>query len=88
MEKFRELKIEASSFSNFYSKFTRLASNLEYTSEIFFWEFKHKLTLRLQDCLNSRVKLPTSILVLAKRCLSIYEQMQATDRIRNRTKLL
>ena len=88
IEKFRELKMEASSFSDFYSEFIRLASNLEYTSEMFIWEFKHKLTPRLQDCLNSGVELLTSISALAKRCLSIYEQMQATDRIRDKTKPL
>ena len=51
-------------------------------------EFKHKLTPRLQDYLNSGVELSTLISVLAKRCLSIYKQMQATNKIRDRTKLL
>ena len=51
-------------------------------------EFKHKLTPCLQDCLNSEVELPISISALAKHCLSIYKQMQATNRIRNRTKPL
>ena len=88
MEKFRELKMEASSFSDFYSEFIRLASDLEYTSKMLIREFKHKLTPRLQDCLNSGVKLPISISALAKRCLSIYEQMQATDRIRDKIKPL
>ena len=55
-------------------------------SEMFIWEFKHKLTPRLQDRLNSRVKLPNSILALAKECLSIYKQMQAIDKIRDRIK--
>ncbi len=86
MEKFRELKMGTSSFTDFYSEFIRLASDLEYTSKMFIREFKYKLMPRLQDCLNSRVKLPTSISALAKRCLFIYEQMQATDRIRDRTK--
>ena len=49
-------------------------------------EFKHKLTLCLQDLLNSEVKLLTSISALIKRYLPIYEQMQATDRIKDRTK--
>ena len=88
MKKLQELKMEASSFSDFYSKFIQLASNLEYTLEMLIWEFKHKLTPRLQDRLNSRVELPTSISALAKRCLSIYEQMQAIDRIRDKTKPL
>ena len=35
MEKSRELKMRASSFSDFYSEFIRLASDLEYTSEMF-----------------------------------------------------
>ena len=52
------------------------------------WKFKHKLMPRLQDCLNSGVKLSTSISALAKRCLSIYEQMQATDTMRDRTNSL
>ncbi len=39
----------ASSFSNFYSEFIRLALDLEYTSEMFIQEFKYKLTPRLQD---------------------------------------
>ena len=78
----------AHSFNDFYSEFIRLASELEYTSEMLIREFKHKLTPRLQDRLNSGVELPSSISALAKRCLSIYEQMQATDRIRDRTKLL
>ena len=52
------------------------------------WELKHNLTPRLQDCLNFGVELLTSISALAKHYLAIYEQMQATDRIRNRTKPL
>ena len=34
MEKFQELKIEATLFSNFYSKFIQFASNLEYLLEM------------------------------------------------------
>ena len=49
IEKFRELKMGVSSFSDFYSEFIRLASDLEYTSEMLIQEFKHKLTPRLQD---------------------------------------
>ena len=55
---------------------------------MFIWEFKHKLTPRPQNCLNSEVEFPTSIPALVKHCLSIHEQMQATDRIRDRTKPL
>lgn len=51
-------------------------------------EFKHKLTPCFQDQLNSGVELSASILALAKPCLSIYEQMQATDRIKDKTKPL
>ena len=88
MKKFRELKMEANSFRDFYSEFIRLTSDLEYISEMFIREFKHKLTPRLQNCLNSGIKLLISISVLAKRYLSIYKQMQATDRIRDKTKPL
>ena len=41
---------------------------------------------RLQDRLNSGIELPKTIFVLAKRCLSIYDQMQATDRIKEKAK--
>ncbi len=75
MEKFRELKMGASSFSDFYSEFIQLASDLEYTSEMLIREFKYKLMLYLQDRLNSGIELPKTISTLAKRCLSIYEQM-------------
>ena len=88
MEKFRDLKMGARSFNNFYSEFIRLASELEYTSEKLIREFKHKLTPRIQDGLNSGIELSSLISALAKHCLSIYEQMQAIDRIRDRTKLL
>ena len=76
----------ANSFSDFYSKFIQLASDLEYTSEMLIQEFKHKIMPRLQDRLNSEIELPKTISALAKRCLSIYEQMQATDRIREKAK--
>ena len=79
MEKFRELKMGASLFSDFYSEFIQLASDLEYTSEMLIWEFKHKLTPQLQDRLNSGIELLSIISALAKHCLSIYKQMQATD---------
>ena len=49
MEKFRELKMGASLFDDFYSEFIRLASDLEYTLEMLIRQFKHKLTSRLQD---------------------------------------
>lgn len=77
-----------SSFGNFYSKFFCLASDLEYTSEILIWEFIHKLTSQLQNQLNSSVKFPTLISVLVKWCLFIYDQIQAKDKIRDRTKSL
>ncbi len=75
-----------SSFSDFYSEFIRLASDLEYTLEMLIREFKHKLKPRLQDGLNSGIELPKMISALAKRCLSIYEQMQATNRIKEKAK--
>ena len=49
-------------------------------------EFKHKLTSYLQNRLNSRIELPKTISVLAKHCLSIYKQMQVTNRIREKSK--
>ncbi len=49
MEKFQELKMGASLFSDFYSEFIRLASDLEYTLEMLIREFKHKLMPQLQD---------------------------------------
>ncbi len=49
-------------------------------------EFKHKLTPRFQDRLNSEIELPKIISALAKHCLSIYEQMQATNRIQEKAK--
>ena len=55
---------------------------------MFIQEFKHKLTPCLQNYLNSKVELSTLISALAKYCLFIYKQMQATDKIKNRTKLL
>ena len=79
MEKFWELKMGASLFSNFYSEFIWLTSDFEYTLEMLIWEFKHKLMPRLQDQLNSEIELWKTISTLAKRCLSIYEQMQATN---------
>ena len=84
MEKFRELKMGASLFSNIYSEFIRLVSDLEYTLEMLIREFKHKLTPCLQDRLNSGIELPKTISALAKRCLSIYEQIQVTDQIREK----
>ena len=49
MEKFQDLKMGTSTFNDFYSKFIRLASDLEYTSEMLIQEFKHKLIPCLQD---------------------------------------
>ena len=88
IKKFRELKINAGLFSNFFSKFIWRASDLKYRSEIFLLKFKHKSTPRLQDCLNSRVEFPTSISALVKRFLSIYKQIQTRNKIRNKIKFL
>ena len=79
MEKFRGLKIRASLINDFYSKFIQLAFNFEYTLEMLIWKNKHKLTQQLQDRLNSGIELLSIISALAKRCLSIYKQMQATN---------
>lgn len=49
-------------------------------------EFKYKLSSCLQDQLNFGVKLSNSISEFAKRCLSIYKQMQATNRIKDKAK--
>ena len=86
MEKFPDLKMGVRSLNNFYSELIRLALELEYTSEILIREFKYKLTLRLKDQLNSDIEFLSSILVLAKYCLSIYEKIQATNGIGDRTK--
>ena len=85
-EKFRELKMVTSSCNDFYSEFNWLTSDLEYISEMLILKFKHKLTPHLQDRLNSSIELSSNIFALAKRCLSIYEQMQAIDQIKQRTK--
>ena len=68
LEKFSKLKIGASSFTNFYSTFIWLAFDLEYTSEMFISEFKYMLITWLEDWLNYRLELSTSILALAKQC--------------------
>ena len=86
MEKFWEFKMRASLFSDFYSEFIWLAFDLEYTLEMLIQEFKHKLTPWVQDSLNSGIELPSTISALAKRCLSIFEQMQATNWIREKAK--
>ena len=51
-------------------------------------KLKHKLMPYLQNCLNSEIELFTSISALIKDCLFIYKQIQATNKIRNRIKLL
>ena len=86
VQKFRELKIGASLFSDFYPEFIWLASDLEYTLKMLISKFKHKLTSQLQDRLNSDIELLSTISALIKRCLSSYEQMQATNQIREKAK--
>lgn len=71
-----------SSFSNLYFEFIQLAFDLEYTSKMLIRKFKYKLTL------NSEVKFPILISALFKWCLSIYKQIQATDKIQDKTKPL
>lgn len=63
--------MRARSFHEFYSKFIQLALDLEHTLEMLIQNFQHKLTLRLQDELNSVIEVPTIISVLAKKCLRI-----------------
>ena len=48
------------------------------------WEFKHNLMPRFEDHLNSGIELATTISALAKHCLLIYEQMLATNRIKDK----
>ena len=43
LKKFRNLKIDISSFNDFYFEFIRLASDLKYMSKILIWKFKYKL---------------------------------------------
>lgn len=86
IEIFRELKTRTKSFTDFYSKFIQLVSDLEYISEMFIQELKHKFIPRLQDWLNSGIELLISISTLTKCCLFIYKQMQVIDRIRDRFK--
>ena len=47
MDKFSELKIRTSLFSNFYSEFIQLVFDLKYNSKIFIEEFNYKLILCL-----------------------------------------
>lgn len=49
MEKFKEMKIEANLFSNFYLKFVSLTSDFEYTAKTFIKKIEYKLTLHLQN---------------------------------------
>ena len=44
------------------------------------------MTSRLQNQLNSGIELSSTISALAKCCLSIYKQMQATDWIKKKAK--
>lgn len=79
IENFWELKMGASFFSDFYTEFIRLTSDLEYISEILIWQFIQKLISQLQDSLDSGIKLPNTVSILAKWYLNIYEQIQITD---------
>ncbi len=86
MKKFRELKMGTNLFSDFYSKFIQLVSDLKYILEMFIQKFKHKLILQLQDRLNFGIEFTSTISTLAKRCLSIYEQMQVINWIKEKVK--
>lgn len=76
----------SSSFNNFYRDFIRLAPYMDHTSEMFILGFLQKISPSLRVRLNDRSKLPDNIQDLRKRCLDIYEQMQATDGIRDQPK--
>lgn len=86
LKKFQKLKIVASSFSNFHSKFIKLISNLEYILEIFVWELKHKLISQIQDQFKPLINLLNTIDTLAKYCFSIYKQIKVTSCIKKKTK--
>ena len=86
IKKFPKLKMGASLFSDFYSEFIWLASDLEYILKMLIQKFKYKLTLRLHDRFNSGIKFSKMISILVKQCLSIYKQMQATNWIREKDK--
>ena len=55
IEKYRELKMGTSLFSDFYSEFIQLVSDLEYFSKMLIWEFKHKL-MKEGRCFNCKRK--------------------------------
>ena len=78
--------MRTSLFNDFYSEFIQLASELKYISKMPIQKFNYKLTPRLQDQFNSGIELPSTIFALAKCCLSIYKQMQVTNRIREKAK--
>ena len=78
--------METSSFNDFYTGFIWLASDFKYSSKILIRKFKYKLTLQLQDQLNSDIELPNTIFAPAKRCLSMYEEIQVIDQIRKKSK--
>lgn len=72
IKKFQGLKMRATLFIDFCSKFILLASDLEYTSEKVIWKFNHKVSSRLQDQLHSNIELSSTISLIEKSCLSIY----------------
>lgn len=86
IKKFPKWKMITSLFTDFYSKFILLLSDLEYKSKTIIWKLKHKLMKRLQDQWNLEIKLIKIIFALVKHCLSIYKQLQATIRIKEKAK--
>lgn len=78
--------MRVSLFSDFYFEFIQLVSDLKYTLEMHFWEFKDKLIPRLQNQLNFGIELLKTIFLLAKCCLSIYKQMQIINQIKEKAK--
>lgn len=65
IEKYWELKIGISSFSDFYSGFVWPVFIFEYISEIFIKKFKYKLISQIQNQLNFGIELSILISTLA-----------------------
>lgn len=83
IKNFRDLKMGGSSFKDFYREFIRLAPDMDFTSEMLIHEFLKKISPTLRARLNDEIKLPDNFQDLGKRCLDIYEQMHATDRVQD-----
>lgn len=75
IEIFWEMKIRASLLSNFYFEIIWLVFDFEYTSKVPIPKFKHNLISWLHDQLNSEIELSSTIFILAKYSLNIFEPM-------------